>query len=118
MILNTNQKYLGLTSGSNLLGTTLVSNEPAEFSGTNFIKIVTDVPLLTLNTANSNNNVLHVVNVDEDYGNQIIYNNDYPVITKSNNINRMKLKLLDEFDDPLQVRSDWNAKLIFFTDDE
>ena len=113
---NENQKFLGLENGSYNLGTTgtLVSNQPADFSGIKEINVILEnVPLESYNTENYNNNILATIPVNSNYNERIIYENDYPISTETKNINKLHLRLLDENNEPVQARSDYVMNLQF-----
>jgi hypothetical protein len=54
--------------------------------------------------------------VEVNYGEKIYFTNDYPITTNEKNIKRLKIRLLDEFNLPVQTRSNYVMKLQFIAD--
>jgi hypothetical protein len=112
--------FLGLSVNTYTLdeSDTLVSNKPADFSGINEINILLEnVELESYTTDNINKNILATIPIENTYNEKIVYNNDYPIQTNNKNINRLRIKLVDEYNDPVLTRSDYTMNLQFITDD-
>ena len=93
---------------------TLTSDQPADFSGIGEINVILDnVPLESYSSENFNTNILATIPVNVAYNEKLIWNNDYPVTSGLRNINRLHVRLEDEFHDPIPARSDYILNLQF-----
>ena len=113
-----NQKFLGLSSGIHILGTTLLSDKTADLSGPDEINILLEnIDLEAYNTTDYNKNILSTIPIETRFNEKIVYNNDYPVQSNNKNINRLRIKLTDEFGDLIQTSSDYTMNLQFIQDE-
>ncbi len=122
LLLNTNenQKFLGLSPNTYDLGTTntsIVSNVPTDFSGINEINVILEnIDLESYSTQDYNKNIFATIPIETNFNEKIIYNNDYPVTTNNKNINRLRIKLIDEFGDLIPTESEYMMNLQFIQD--
>ena len=71
----------------------------------------------SFNNESSNKNILGCIPIENAYGERIIYNNDYPVTTNSKNINKLRVRLVDELNDPIQAPKDYTLNLQFINNE-
>jgi hypothetical protein len=111
-----NYKYLGFaisTSNSSASGS-LVSTNVINISGTEYIDILSNLQLASENSSNLNRDVLARVYPNSAAFSSIFYNatSDSSVHFEGQHINRLHLRLVDEFGDPLSLNGlNWNFTL-------
>ena len=50
--------------------------------------------------------------IDVGFDNKIHYQNDFPILTNSSQINGLNIRLYDEWMDPLQTNNNYDMKLL------
>ena len=72
LITNSKKKYIGLSEGLHLsVSGSIESDIPVDLTGTQYIQIITDIPVYSTNTWNDNNNVLATIIPNRSYGSYI-----------------------------------------------
>ena len=103
-----------------VIGTTLASSKPVNLNYPKKIKILTqNLPIKSLNSTNKNSNLLDVIYPSVAFGEEIVYNNDYPINTETDQIGELNLQLLDEYNNQLvSKKTDYELKLMFMNKDD
>ena len=111
---------LGLSVELLTIGTTLASSKPVNLNYPKKIKIVTqNLPIKSLNSTNQNSNLLDVVYPSVAFGEEIVYTNDYPINTETDQIGELNLQLIDEYNNQLvSKKTDYELKLLFMNKDD